>query len=186
MRLSYGMSETNGGCVYDGLPLAGLNVRLRDGDDRILLKGRSVFAGYRLRPDLTSAAFDDGWLVTPDVGRWDDGYLQVLGRADDIIVTGGTNVSPHAVADALTAHPSIGDAAVLGVPDPEWGQAVVAYVVPARPGANVDEDAAKAGVRKALGREAVPRRIVVLDALPMLATGKVDRAALIAVAAENG
>ncbi len=176
--LSYGMSETSGGCAYDGHPLEGVDIRLRAGDDRILVRGPSLFDGYHQRPDLTAEALDDGWLVTNDIGRWDDGHLTVLGRADDVIVSGGENVSPLAVADALRACPDVRDAAVISVPDAEWGQAVVAYVVPTDPGGSVDADSAREHVRAALGRAAVPKRIETVDALPMLASGKVDRAAL--------
>ncbi len=176
--LSYGMSETTGGCAYDGQPLEGIEIRLREGDDRILVRGPSLFNGFHQRPDLTAEALVDGWLVTNDVGRWDDGRLTVLGRADDVIVSGGENIAPLAVADALRSRPDVRDAAVVGVPDAEWGQAVVAYVVPIRPGAPVDGEAAREQVRAALGRAAVPKRIEIIDALPMLASGKVDRATL--------
>jgi O-succinylbenzoic acid--CoA ligase len=183
--LSYGMSETSGGCAYDGRPLDGIDIRLRDSDNRILVRGPSLFDGYHQRPDLTAEALVDGWLVSNDVGRWDDGRLTVLGRADDVIVTGGENVSPLAVAEALRARPDVSDAAVVGVPDAEWGQAVVAYVVPTRPGAPIDSDAAREQVRAALGRAAVPRLFETLDALPMLASGKVDRAALAELASTS-
>lgn len=179
--LSYGMSETTGGCCYDGRPLAGVEVRVRTTDGRILIRGPTLFSGYRLRPELTAGSLVDGWLVTPDLGRLDDaGGLQVLGRTDDVVVTGGENVSPLAVIDALRSADSVADAEVLGVPDDEWGQAVVAFVVAADPGAPVDVEALRTRVGATLGRAAVPRRVVVVDALPMLPSGKVDRAALLA------
>ncbi len=187
LLLSYGMSETTGGCVYDGRALDGLTVRLRDGDQRVLVSGPSVFAGYRQQPELTAEVLVDGWLVTPDLGRWaDDGRLEILGRADDIVVSGGENVSPVAVAHALRSHPGVADAAVVGVPDPEWGQAVVAYVVAAGTTCTPDPDDLRAHVREQLGRAAVPRQIVIVDSLPMLASGKVDRAALADRAATAG
>jgi O-succinylbenzoic acid--CoA ligase len=178
LLLSYGMSETCGGCCYDGLPLSGVDVRLRD-DDRILVGGATVFSGYRLRPDLTAQTLVDGWVVTPDVGRWDPhGRLEVLGRADDVVVSGGEKVSPVAVAAALRTHAAVADAAVVGQPDREWGQSVVAYVVAADPARPPDPDLLRQHVRLRLGRASAPRRVVVVESLPMLASGKVDRAAL--------
>ena len=177
--LSYGMSETCGGCCYDGRPLDGVEVRLRE-DGRILVGGRTVFSGYRLRPDLTEETLVDGWVVTPDVGRWrPDGGLEVVGRADDVLVTGGEKVSPVAVADVLRTDPGVADAAVVGRPDAEWGQRVVAYVVPADPYRSPDPDVLREHVRRRLGRAAAPREVVLVEQLPMLASGKVDRAALI-------
>ena len=179
LLVSYGMSETTGGCCCAGRPLVGIDVRLRDEDDRVIVRGPTLFAGYRLRPDLTAEALVDGWLITPDVGRVDeDGLVHILGRADDVVVTGGENVSPLAVTEALRSHPSVADAAVIGVPDPEWGHAVVAFAVASDPSMGVDSEAVRQHVRSSLGRAAVPRRIVVVAALPMLASGKVDRAAL--------
>ncbi len=121
--LSYGMTETCGGCVYDGEPLPGVEVAV-GADGRIAVGGATLFAGYRFGPPQV------GPHVTGDLGALDDsGRLTVLGRADDVIVTGGENVSPQAVEAALAAHPAVREAAVVGAPDPEWGQAVVAYVV---------------------------------------------------------
>jgi O-succinylbenzoic acid--CoA ligase len=179
LLVSYGMSETSGGCCYDGHPLEDVRVRIRDEDDRVLVTGPTVFSGYRLRPDLTAETLRDGWVVTPDVGRLtDEGRLEVLGRADDMVVTGGEKVSPLAVADALRSHPDVLDAAVVGVPDAEWGQAVVAYVVPGA-GAAPGVEGLRDHVRDLLGRAAAPRRVVVVEQLPMLESGKVDRAELV-------
>ena len=124
---TYGMSETSGGCVYDGLPLPGVAV---DVTDRIVLSGPVVARGYRLRPDLTAEVFAGDRFTTSDLGRVDDdGRLVVLGRADDVIVTGGEKVAPAAVEAALAEHPSVAEAAVVGVPDDEWGSRVRAVVV---------------------------------------------------------
>ena len=127
---SYGMSETCGGCVYNGVPLPGVQVDLAEG--RIALGGASVFSGYRLRPDLAADALQVRgglrWHLTNDAGRWADGRLQVLGRIDDMITTGAEKVAPLAVEGALAAVPGIREAVVLGVPDDEWGQAVAAAV----------------------------------------------------------
>jgi hypothetical protein len=117
---TYGMSETSGGCVYDGVPLDGVEV---EAADRIRLRGTVLAKGYR------DGERFDGWFTTGDVGEWRDGRLVVLGRADDVVVTGGEKVAPAAVEARLREHPSVVDAAVVGVPDDEWGQRVVAVVV---------------------------------------------------------
>jgi o-succinylbenzoate---CoA ligase len=178
---SYGMSETCGGYAYDGLPIRDVDVLLSPSDDRITIGGPTLFSGYRLRPDLTAEALVDGRLLTQDVGRWTHGRLTLRGRVDDVILTGGEKIAPGDVVELLLADPDIGEAVVLGVPDLEWGQAVVAYVVPAGPPAQPNPDDLRARVRLALGRAAVPRRIHVLTSLPMQASGKIDRTALTAL-----
>ena len=131
---TYGMSETCGGCVYDGSPLDGVSVRIGPGG-RIELAGPVLFSGYRGRPDLTAAALDGGWFVTSDVGEVDaSGRLAVRGRADGMINTGGEKVAADEVASVLEACPGVREAVVVGRPDPEWGEVVTAIVVPARPG----------------------------------------------------
>ena len=175
--VTYGMSETAGGCVYDGVPLAGVTADL-DSGGRIRLGGPVLARGYRLRPELTAAAFAGGRFVTGDRGRFTaDGRLEVLGRADDVVVTGGEKVDPAAVEAALATHPAVAEAAAVGVPDPEWGQRVVAVVV-LRPGATLDLAAARDHVAARLSRVAAPRELRVVDALPLLPSGKLDRAAL--------
>ena len=172
---TYGMSETSGGCVYDGVPLPGVQVALADG--RITLSGPVVARGYRLRPDLTAASFAGCSYRTEDLGRLEDGRLQVLGRVDDLIVTGGEKVAPAAVEAALAEHPAVADVAVVGVPDPEWGARVVAVVV-LRPGAALTLEQAREHVGARVSRVAAPRALEVVAALPLLAAGKPDRAAL--------
>ncbi len=168
---TYGMSETSGGCVYDGVPLDGVEV---EAGARIRVRGPVVAQGYRLRPDLTAEAFADGFL-TSDTGVLEDGRLRVLGRADDVVVTGGENVAPAAVEEALLSHPAVVDAAVTGVPDDEWGQRVVALVVLRAP---LPLAEARDHVAARAGRVAAPRELRVVDALPLLPSGKVDRRAL--------
>jgi O-succinylbenzoic acid--CoA ligase len=181
---TYGMSETSGGCVYDGRPLPGVQVRIA-ADGRIEIGGATLMRGYRLRDDLDAAAFTaDGWLRTGDVGSLDaDGRLQVLGRADDVIVTGGEKVAATALARLVADHPAIADAAVAGVADPEWGEAVV--VVAELTGAALLD---LAGLRDWLADRvpgwSLPRRLVVVDRLPRLASGKTDRLAVAGLAAE--
>ncbi len=172
------MTETAGGCVYDGLPLDGVRVRM-DADGRIVIGGPTLAAGYLDDPVATGAAFvehDDGRAFrTGDLGRWVDGRLEVLGRVDDVIVTGGEKVAPAAVERVLTAQPGVRAACVVGLPDPEWGAVVAAVLVVDAPPAM---DGLRAAVRAVLGRAAVPRVLRTVDALPLRGIGKPDRAAV--------
>lgn len=174
---TYGMSETCGGCVYDGEPL--YNVDLKIGDDgRIRIRGPVLFSGYRLRPDLTAECLDDGWFVTSDYGELADGRLRVLGRADDVVVTGGQKVVTGAVAALLAEHDAVKEVAVVGRPDPEWGERVVAVVVPADPAAPPLLDELRAFCKERLPAYAAPRDLEIVPALPLLPNGKPDLAAL--------
>ncbi len=166
---TYGMSETCGGCVYDGRALAGVEIRIGE-DDEILLRGPMLFDGYEDDPERTSAAMQDGWFRTSDVGRLDDdGRLWVTGRLDDVIITGGVKVSGAAVAERVKTHPLIEDAVVLGVLDEEWGERVVAFVVHKEP-------ITLAEVRELVDpREWAPRQLVLVDQIPLLPNGKPDR-----------
>ena len=164
MVTTYGMTETCGGCVYDGVPLDGVDVQPGP-DGRIRIAGPVLFSGYRLRPDLTAAAFDGRWFVTSDLGLLGpDGRLVVRGRADDVITTGGEKVVPAEVAALVEAHPAVREAVVFGMPDRDWGERVTAVVVaadPARPPALADLRAhvrrAAARLRRADGRSSSPR-----------------------------
>jgi O-succinylbenzoic acid--CoA ligase len=170
---TYGMTETAGGCVYDGEPLDGVRVRVTDGG--IELAGPVLATGYRLDPEGTVAAFVDGWFRTRDAGVLDEaGRLTVHGRLDDVVVTGGVNVAPQAVEAVLRQHPDVVDAVVFGRPDDEWGQRVVAAVVPA-PGADPDLATLRPWVAERLGGPAAPRELHRVDAVPTLHTGKPDR-----------
>ncbi len=171
---TYGMTETCGGCVYDGIPLDGVRVRIGD-DERIWIGGPVLFSGYRHELETPG----DGWFRTGDLGRVDpDGRLVVRGRADDVINTGGRKVVPGEVAAALQAHPGVRDAAVLGQPDPEWGERVVAVVVPADPAEPPALELLRLHVQQRLPRYAAPSRVVMVDAVPMLPSGKHDLARL--------
>ncbi len=166
---TYGMSETCGGCVYDGVPLAGVEIRIDDG--HVLLRGPMLFDGYQGDPELTAATLRDGWLVTHDLGHVDEGgRLRVTGRDDDMITTGGVKVPAPWVAERIRAHPSVFRAEVLGVPDEEWGERVVAFVV-----GPVELDDLRTWVAAEHPRAWAPRQLVRLDRLPELATGKPDR-----------
>lgn len=174
---TYGMSETAGGCVYDGLPLDGVQIRLDD--SRIVLGGAVLAKGYRnpVRPDPFA---EPGWFRTDDLGIIDDsGVLRVLGRVDDAISTGGLTVLPQLVETAVSSHPAVAECVVFGVPDDRLGQRVVAALVPA-PGADAPTVAElRDHVAQTLDSTAAPREIHVLAELPRRGIGKVDRRALI-------
>ncbi len=176
--VSYGMTETCGGCVYDGVPLDGVEVNV-EADGRIWLRGAVLMRGYRGRADLTTAMIHDGWLRTADVGRIDDdGRLEVLGRADDVIITGGENVAASAVARLLRHHPKVADAAVVGRPDDEWGQVVVAVCVPRDPADPPTLAELRAHVAASMPAHAAPRERWLVDALPRNDMGKLSATAL--------
>ncbi len=174
---TYGAAETAGGCVYDGLPLDGVGVVIGDGG-RIRIGGPTLFEGYVDDPALTAQALVDGWYLTSDAGRFDeDGRLSVLGRVDDVVVTGGVNVPAVAVAARLREHPAVVAAEVLGVPDEEWGNRVVAVVV-----GTLSLDDARDWVAEKHPRPWAPRELLVVDEIPLLPNGKPDRQALLALA----
>jgi o-succinylbenzoate---CoA ligase len=172
---TYGAAETCGGCVYDGLSLDGVGLALA-ADGRIRIGGPTLFDGYLDDPAATRTALVDGWFVTSDAGRLDeDGRLRVLGRVDDMVVTGGVNVPAAAVASRLREHPAVTAAEVVGLPDPEWGNRVVAVLTLARPDAALSLDDARDWVAAVHPRAWAPREVRVVPALPMLPNGKVDR-----------
>jgi O-succinylbenzoic acid--CoA ligase len=175
---TYGMSETAGGCVYDGVPLDGVRVRIDDG--RVVLGGDTLAKGYRHPSDPDPFA-EPGWFRTDDLGTLDDsGVLRILGRVDDGIGTGGLTVLPQLVEAALGTHPSIADCAVFGVTDERLGQRVVAAVV-VTPGAEPPTLAAlRTHVEQTLDATAAPRELHVLDELPRRGIGKLDRKELAA------
>ncbi|UYM03660.1 o-succinylbenzoate--CoA ligase [Solicola gregarius] len=178
---TYGMSETSGGCVYDGMPLDGVRVRIGD-DRRVQLAGPMLFDGYAGDADATAEVLQDGWFATSDLGELDsDGRLRIIGRVDDVVVSGGVNVPLPAVTEALRAYDGVRDAMAIGVDDAEWGTRVVACVVS---GAGADLASLRdALVAAGLPRTWAPRQLVPLDALPLLPNGKVDRVALRELAA---
>jgi len=178
----YGMTETNmlvsnpyegerrAGTV--GLPLPGVEVRLAEGSGEIEVRGPNVFAGYWQRPEASAEAFTaDGWFRTGDLGDHDEaGYLRILGRAKELIITGGYNVYPREVEDVLCAHPAVTEAAVVGVPSAEWGETVVAHLV-----GTGDTDAVEAWAGSQLASFKRPRRYHWVDTLPRNALGKLQK-----------
>lgn len=191
---TYGMSETAGGCVYDGRPLPGVRVRLEPPSSpeagRIWLGGDVLADGYVGAPELTADRFHtidaQRWFRTDDRGELtDDGLLRVLGRLDDVIVTGGAKVEPRDVETALRRLPAVADAVVLGLPgDAEWGEVVAAMI--ARPagcatekaGPDLQLDQLRDQLRDQLPAHALPRLVRWVDAIPHLASGKPDRQAI--------
>ena len=196
---TYGATETCGGCVYDGVPLDGVSVAVGD-DGRLHLGGAVVARGYLGAAGGTGDADTDGtgaapalterdgvrWVRTDDLGTWDGTRLTVLGRADDVVVTGGLKVAPRPVEEALLRLPGVAEAVVVGVPDDEWGQRVAAAVVLAAGARPPTLDDARALVRAAVAPHAAPRQLAVVPALPLRGPGKPDRAAVAALLAATG
>jgi malonyl-CoA/methylmalonyl-CoA synthetase len=170
------------------MPLPGVDVRVVGDDGATLpvgevgdieVRGPNVFAGYWRRPDLAATEFAaDGFFRTGDVGRFDaDGYLHIVGRSKDLIITGGLNVYPVEVEAVLDELPGVLETAVIGVPDADFGEAVVAVVVP-QPGASLDPAALRSAAREHLAGFKVPKQVHVVEALPRNAMGKVEKATL--------
>jgi long-chain acyl-CoA synthetase len=144
----------------------------------VLVRGDSVMAGYWRNPEASAAALRDGWLWTGDVGSLDgDGFLTLKDRSKDLLISGGSNVYPREVEEVLLTAPGVDEVAVVGAPDAEWGEAVVAFVVP-RPGATLDVAALDAHCLAHIARFKRPRRYVVVDTLPKNHYGKVLKTAL--------
>lgn len=195
----YGMTETNMNTSnpYDGerrpgtvgLALPGVDLQIADPDTgtplaqgevgSIELKGPNVFKGYWHNPEKTKSEFRaDGYFITGDLGRIDvDGYVSILGRAKDLVISGGYNIYPAEVEVVINALPDVVESAVIGVPHSDLGEGVTAIIV-LRPGATLDEAAITAELSKTLARFKVPRRVIVTDDLPRNAMGKVQKAAL--------
>jgi acyl-CoA synthetase (AMP-forming)/AMP-acid ligase II len=139
----------------------------------VVLRGAPVMSGYWRRPDATAEALRGGWLHTGDLGRLtDDGMLYLLDRTKDMIISGGSNVYAVEVEQVLSAHPDVGDVAVVGIPDDLWGEVVVAVVVPAG-GGDLDVAALEQHCRVSLAGYKIPRRWVEVENLPRNAYGKV-------------
>ncbi|MFE3195533.1 AMP-binding protein [Nocardia sp. NPDC059240] len=176
--VTYGMTETCGGCVYDGVPLRGVDVRIID--DIVHIGGDVVADGYLESPGEVPfyAEGETRWYRTADRGVFTNGVLVPTGRIDDLINTGGVKVSAVAIEQALAELPAIASVVVMGIPDTEWGELVAAYIVP-RQGVSMPEpELLRDLVRQRLGRAAVPKRFVVGTELPLLPNSKIDRRAV--------
>ncbi len=170
---TYGMTETWGGVVHDGHPLDGVELALGEAGE-ILLRAPMVMRGYRLDPERTAAALSpDGWFRTGDMGVFEaDGRLRVVDRMGDLIITGGVNVSPTEVEAVLAQHPGVADVCVTGAPDPEWGERVVAHVVPAVRAAPPALAELRAFASRRLSGPKLPREVVVIRSVPRTPGGK--------------
>lgn len=190
---TYGMSETCGGCVYDGQPLPGVSMDVDQATGAIWLSGPMLATGYLGDEERTRRCFVSRpqageparrWFITSDRGHIVDGRLQVLGRLDDVIISGGIKVEPGPIEALLALNPLVSECAVVGLPDLQWGQVVTAVVVPASmPGlGRVDEGAILAQIRvyleQKLSGAQCPKQVLLADALPYKGIGKVDRRAL--------
>ena len=174
---TYGSAETCGGCVYDAMPLDGVGIAIGT-DGRVRISGPMLFDGYQDDPEQTASSLVDGWFLTSDAGTLDeDGRLRILGRIDDMVITGGVKVPAALVARRLREHPDVEAAEALGTPDEEWGQRLVAFVV-----GDIDAGTVREWVAAEHPRSWAPRQVVALDAIPLLGNGKPDRQALLALA----
>ena len=193
---TYGLTETFGGMATTATPsgtevqsgsvdnrptdpAAGLPSRAGGpamGEGEISIRGPMLFRRYRGDPDRTAAVLRDGWLSTGDLGRLEpDGRLTVLGRADDLVISGGVNVHPDEVEAVLASHPAVAEAAVAGRPDPEWGQRVTAFVVARDPASPPTLAELRAHARERLAAAKAPRELVLVPALPRGPSGKLLR-----------
>lgn len=183
---TYGMSETSGGCVYEGRPLPGVDLATDPGSGRLRIHGPMLFSGYRLNPEATEEALQDGWLLTNDRGRLETDEegrrLEVLGRVDDVVISGGVNVDLARVQRVVDELGVV--AAVVGVPDAEWGTRIVLAVETGTDEALVDRDVTalepwrRRLAERGLQTPALPRQVVALIRLPRTDSGKIDRRAV--------
>ena len=178
---TYGMTETGSGVAYDGHPLDGVELRIGDGrtgtDGEILVRGPMLLRSYR---DGVDPRLAGGWFPTGDGGRLaDDGTLVAFGRMAEVIVTGGEKVWPSPVERLLAGHPAVDQVAVWKRPDPDWGERVVAWVVPVDPSSPPDLEALRDLAASQLAPWAAPRELVVVADLPRTTSGKVRRSGLV-------
>lgn len=189
---TYGMSETCGGCVYDGIPLDNVHLCLapesddlasvsshragRDDNRRVLLGGPMLFSGYRLRPDLTEQSLVDDTLRTNDRGTLAQGRLRLLGRFDDLMISGGLKIDRAAVETAVHGWPDLDghDVAVVGAPDPEWGTKLVAYAEAADGGTHLCLDRLRTYLDSRIAHHEQPKDLIVRPQLPRTSGGKID------------
>ncbi len=172
---AYGLTETWGGFALDGRPNAGAEVALAD-DGELLVRGAMVMRGYRFAPGETATTLDGGWLRTGDIATITDGIVRVVDRKKDLIISGGVNVSPTRVEAVLATHPGVADVCVIGAPDDEWGERVVAVVVPAPgPAGPPNLDSLRAYARDQLRAADLPHELRVVEEIPRSGGGKALR-----------
>ena len=172
---TYGMSEMSGGCVYDNQPLAGVDVEINI-DGLVRLRGAMIASGYLNQPEMWQRATADGWFTTQDIGHITDGKLFINGRADDVIISGGENISLSAIDSLLNNRFSPQQFIAFGAPDAEWGTKLcVASNAP------IAREEIRDFLRCELGAFAAPKECLQVDSLPMRGIGKPDRQALTAL-----
>jgi O-succinylbenzoic acid--CoA ligase len=172
---AYGQSETWGACVANGVPILGARVRLGVGDE-IEIAGAMVMRAYHRDPEATRRAFTpDSWLRTGDIGTFEGERLHVVDRLRDLVISGGVNISPVEVEQVLADHPAVADVAVAGRADAEWGERVVAHVVPSDDARPPTLDELRAFARERLTAPKLPRELVLVDEIPRSSGGKVLR-----------
>ena len=176
--VTYGLTESGSGVVYDRVPLDGVEVEIRDGV--IHLRAPMLLRAYR---DGSVPLDAHGWFRTGDMGEFVDGLLTVHGREGDLIITGGENVWPEQVEDALRTYPSVVDVCVAGVPDEHWGQVVTAWIVTA-PDTALSLEELREHTKGILPAYCAPKRIIGIDRIPRTALGKPRRAELVDSAAD--
>jgi len=170
---TYGMSETSGGCVYNGKPLDGIKIEINS-KSLVRISGQSLASAYLNAEDEWQKSFDGTWFTTQDIGEYADGYLQILGRDDEIIISGGENVSLSAIDELLSLHfPDI-EAAAFAVPDVEWGHTLHLAIV-----GEIDDSKLSSFLEHTLGVAAKPKKIHKVASIPRIGIGKVDRKALV-------
>lgn len=189
---SYGMTESSSLVTFNhlyrhrigsvGVPAGVVQVRLVDDEGRqvptgqtgeVVISGPHVMKGYFDRPEESAAAIRDGWLHSGDIGRFDeDGYLYIVDRIKDLVISGGLNVYPSEVEEVLYTHPAVDECSVLGLPDAEYGEAVTAFIV-ARPGQTMDQDGLRAFCKQSLASYKTPRRFIQVEELPKSPAGKI-------------
>ena len=193
VRQLYGLTENNTGSVLGaedasaragscGKPFFHTAVRVVDDEDRdvepgekgeVLLRGPNTMKGYWNRPEDTAEALQDGWLHTGDIAKMDeDGYLYIMDRKKDMIISGGENIYPAEIEDALLRHPKVADVAVIGFPDEKWGEAVKAIMV-VKKGEELKEGELIEWCQGEIGRFKIPKKVVFTDTIPRTPTGKI-------------
>ena len=179
MVSTYGLTESCGGIAYDGRLFDDTSARI-DASGGVQLHGPTMMEGYRNDPAATAVAFTlDGWLRTGDTGALEpDGRLRIDGRSDEAIRTGAETVWPHEVEDALRDHPKVAEVAVAGRPHEEWGQQVVAFVVPVSGDDPPSLEELRLHGAERIARFKLPRSVVAMSELPRTASGKIRRASL--------
>lgn len=171
---TYGMTETGSGVVYDGIPLSGVEIEVRD--SVVFLRAPMLLRSYR---DGTIPLTTDGWFRTGDVGSFTNGIVSIEGREGDLIITGGENVWPDSVEEILRTHPLVEDACVAGVANNEWGQQVTSWIVP-KGGSTISLDEIRDYVKQFLPAHCAPREVITVHSIPRTALGKPQRAILVA------